>query len=279
MASAEPERICGPRNILHGATSSATEAADLQIVLGGTAALRVHSGTEGGTFSAMTERPIVRRNFSWTLAFTTIALAVIAAGVFVFERCSSLPHRAARTAVDELERVGRDVRDAVVDIARLQPRVTVNNRVYFEQSSPIAELALVSQRLEVEHEFSHTWAGSTKRLKLHGTFIARAGFDLRQEFTVNVQSPETIVRLPHAQLLSVQQENVDVLVYENGYWNPISGADVQLELAELAKLAHDKARGSDIAAQAEQMFQTQLTTRLPNPEKVRVVFYETKPHT
>ncbi len=273
--------------MLHLEKSSVTEAADLQIVLGGTAALRVHSGAEGGTpqtaggapvLQLMTERRSPRRRFPWALAFTIIALSVIAAALFVFDRCASLPGRTARSAANQLERVGRDVRNAVVEIAHLQPRVTINNRVYFEQTSPITELALVSQRLEVEHEFTHSWAGSTKRLKLHGTFTARAGFDLRQEFSVNVQPNEISVRLPHAQILSVQQEAVDVLEFENGYWNPISGADVQSELATLAQLARAKAQASDGPAQAEQMFRAQLATRLPNAEKVQVVFYNVKPH-
>ncbi len=227
----------------------------------------------------MTERPLPRRRSSWAFAFTILALALIFAALFLFERCASLPGRAARNTADQLERVGRDVRNAVVEIAQLQPRVTINDRIYFEQTSPIAELALVSQRLEVEHEFTHSWAGSTKRFKLHGTFTARAGFDLRQEFSVNVQPQETMVRLPRAQVLSVQQDAVDVLEFENGYWNPISGADVQSELAALAQLARDKAKESDSPAQAEQMFRAQLATRLPDSEKVQVVFYEVKPHT
>jgi hypothetical protein len=225
----------------------------------------------------MTERPSRRRHFAWLQVVTIIALALIGAGVFIFERCSSLPNRAARAAIDQMERAGRDVRQAVIDIARLQPRVTINNRVYFEQRSPIAELALVSQQLEVEHEFTHSWAGSTKRLKLHGTFTAQAGFDLRQEFSVSVQPATTEVRLPHAQILTVQQDAVDVLVFENGFWNPISGADVQTELATLSRLARDNARATDLPAQAEQMFRTQLATRLPTTKNVQVVFYETKP--
>jgi hypothetical protein len=227
----------------------------------------------------MTERPSLRHHFPWPLAFTVVAFAVIGAGIFVFERCASLPARTARTTVDQMERIGRDVRDAVVQIAELQPRVTINDHVYFEQTSPIAELALVSQRLEAEHEFTHSWAGSTKRLKLHGTFTARAGFDLRQEFTVNVQPAETILRLPHAQLLSVQQDAVEVLVFENGFWNPISGADVEAELATLSRLARQKAAERALSAQAEQMFRAQLMRRIPSTEKVRVIFYESKRHT
>ena len=225
----------------------------------------------------MTEQPSLRRHFSWALGFTIIAVALVAASIFVFDRCASLPGRTARTTVDQMERIGRDVRDAVVEIARLQPRVTIKDRVYFEQTSPITELALVSQRLEVEHEFTHSWAGSTKRLKLHGTFTARAGFDLRRQWSVNVQSAEAIVQLPHAQILTVQQDAVDVLAFENGYWNPISGADVQAEFATLARLAREKAAGTDLPAQAEQMFRTQLATRLPETDKVQVVFYQVKP--
>src|SRR5438270_5384770 len=164
----------------------------------------------------MTVPPSFSRHFNWILAFTIVGLSTIAAGVFVFSRCASLPGRTTKETVDQMERVGRDLRDAIVQIARLQPRVTINNRVYFEQSSPIAELALISQRIEVEHEFLHTWAGSTKRLRLHGTFTAKAGFDLRQEFSVQVEARRTIVRLPHAQLLSVGQNAVEVQVFENG---------------------------------------------------------------
>src|SRR5437868_7511294 len=133
----------------------------------------------------MDDGPSLRRHFGWTFAFMIIALASIAAGVFVFERCTSLPGRTAKTSVDQLERLGRDVRNAIVEIAQVQPRVTINERVYFEQTTRITELALISQRLEVEHEFLHTWAGSSKRLRLHGTFTAKAGFDLHQEKRMN----------------------------------------------------------------------------------------------
>ena len=172
-----------------------------------------------------------------------------------------------------MERVGRDLRDAIVQITQLQPRVTVNNRVYFEQTSPIAELALISQKLEVEHEFLHTWAGSTKRLRLHGTYTAKAGFDLRQEFSVTVTPEATIVRLPHAQILGVEQNVVELLAYENGFWNPISGADVQAELATLGKLARDRAAAQNLSAEAEESFRTQLKGRIGDTPPVQVIFY------
>jgi hypothetical protein len=222
----------------------------------------------------MTAPPSFSRRFNWPLAFTILGLSAIAAGAFVFNRCAALPGRATRETVDQLERVGRKVRDAIVQITQLQPRVTINNRVYFEQTSPIAELALISRRLEVEHEFLHTWAGSTKRLRLHGTYTAKAGFDLRQEFNVTISPQATIVRLPHAQILGVEQNAVELLAFENGFWNPISGADVQTELATLVKLARDRAAEQDLAQQAEESFQTQLKSRIGETPPVHVFFYD-----
>jgi hypothetical protein len=223
----------------------------------------------------MTVPPSSSRHFNWTLAFTIIALSTIGAGIFVFNRCAALPGRTTRETVDQMERVGRDLREAIVQIAQLQPRVTINNRVYFEQTSPIAELALTSQKIEVEHEFLHTWAGSTKRLRLHGTYTAKAGFDLRKEFSVTVTPETTTVRLPHAQILGVEQNAIELLAYENGLWNPISGADLEAELASLAKLARDRAAAKNLAAEAEESFRTQLKGRIGNTPPVQVIFYQT----
>jgi hypothetical protein len=222
----------------------------------------------------MTAPPSFSRRFNWPLAFTVLGLSAIAVGVFVFNRCAALPGRTTRETVDQMERAGRDLRDAIVQITQLQPRVTINNRVYFEQTSPIAELALISRKLEVEHEFLHTWAGSTKRLSLHGTYTAKEGFDLRQEFSVTISPEATIVRLPHAQLLGLEQNAVELLAYENGFWNPISGADVQSELATLGKLARDRAAEQNLAGQAEESFRTQLKSRVGNAPPLHVVFYD-----
>jgi hypothetical protein len=221
----------------------------------------------------MTAPPSFFRRYNWPLAFTILGLSIIAAGVFVLNRCAALPGRATRETVDQMERVGRDLRDAIVQITQLQPRITINDRVYFEQTSPIAELALISRKLEVEHEFLHTWAGSTKRLRLHGTYTAKAGFDLRQEFSVTISPEATIVRLPHAQLLGLEQNAVELLAYENGFWNPISGADVESELVALAKLARERATDQNLAGQAEESFLTQLKSRVGNVPTLHVIFY------
>ena len=259
--------------MLRAAPSSSTGHEAFQDCSGGNSRPSRPFGRGGRYFLLMTVPPSFSRHFNWTLAFTIIGLSTIAAALFIFNRCAALPGRATKETVDQMERVGRDLRDAIVQITQLQPRVTINNRVYFEQTSPIAELALISQKLEVEHEFLHTWAGSTKRLRLHGTYTAKAGFDLRQEFNVTVTPEATIVRLPHAQILGLEQNAVELLAYENGFWNPISGADVQAELVTLGKLARDRAAARSLSAEAEDSFRTQLKGRIGNMPPVQVIFY------
>ena len=148
--------------------------------------------------------------------------------------------------------MGRDLRDAFIDIAHLQPRITINNRVYLEQTTPVSELVVLSRRIEVEHEFLHTWVGSSKRVKLHGTFTAKAGFDLQDNLSIDIHSNEIIVQLPHARILGVEQDQVDVLAFENGLWNRISGQDMQVLIIDAASACTRKAAESDLPAEARE---------------------------
>ena len=192
--------------------------------------------------------------------------------MLVFLRLETWPARTAREGTAELERLGKDVRSAFVDIAHLQPRITINNRVYMEQTVPVSELVVLSRRIEVEHDFLHTWLGSSKRVRLHGTFTVKAGFDLQQELAVDVRPDQIVIELPHAQILDVAQDQVDVLAFENGFWNRISGDDVQNELAILPQLARQKATEAGLPAEAERALEQQLNERVHAPQPLRLIF-------
>jgi hypothetical protein len=217
-----------------------------------------------------------RARFSWPVALTLIVLILVASGLFLFLRFETWPARTARQGTAELERLGKDLRSAFVDIAHLQPRITINSRVYLEQTTPTSELTILSRRVEIEHELQHSWAGSSKRVKLHGTFAVKAGFDLRQDLSVDVRPEEIVVQLPHAQILGVEQEQVDVLAFENGLWNRISGEDVQAELALLPQLARAKAAAGGLPGEAERALQQQLDARVHAPQPLRLIFTDMK---
>jgi hypothetical protein len=209
---------------------------------------------------------------SWPFAFTIIALVLAIAVVIIFLRVETWPARTARQSTAELEKLGNDLRGAFIDIAHLQPRITINNRVYMEQTKPVSELVVLSRRIEVEHEFLQTWVGSSKRVKLHGTFMAKAGFDLQQNLLIDIRPEEIVVQLPHAQILGVEQEQVDVLAFENGLWNRISGQDLQGELSVLPQLAWKKAVESGLPDEAEHTLQLQLKERIHTTRALHLVF-------
>jgi hypothetical protein len=145
-----------------------------------------------------------------------------------------------------------------------------------EQTTPVSELVVLSRRIEVEHELVHTWAGSSKRVKLHGTFIAKAGFDLRKGVSIDIRPNEIVVQLPPAQILGVEQQQVDVLAFENGLWNRISGQDVQSEFSVLPDLAWKKAAQSELSAEAEETLRKQLEQRIHTAQPLRLVFKDEK---
>ncbi|MEP6821826.1 MAG: DUF4230 domain-containing protein [Chthoniobacterales bacterium] len=213
-----------------------------------------------------------RGRISWPLAFVLVTLLLVGIAGFIFWRIETWPVRNAQAASAELERLGRKARDAFVEIAQLQPRVTIHDRVYFERTSAVAELAILSRQTEVEHEFMHTWAGSTKQIKLHGTFDVKAGFDLRENLTVDVGEKEIVVEIPHAKILTVEQKKVDVLEFQNGLWNRMSAADLEKEFAILPALARAKAERSGLTAEAEIALKEQLEAKIGAAQPIRLVF-------
>jgi Protein of unknown function (DUF4230) len=209
---------------------------------------------------------------SWPVAFVLITLAIAAVVVIIFWRIETWPARTAQQSAAELEKLGKDLRAAFVDIAQLQPRITINNRVYMEQTTPVTELVVLSRRIEVEHELLHTWVGSSKRVKLHGTFTVKAGFDLQHDLSIDIRPNEIIVHLPHAQILGIEQDQMDVLAFENGLWNRISGQDMQSELSILPQLAREKAAESGLPAEAERILQQQIEQRVHAPQPLHLIF-------
>jgi len=215
---------------------------------------------------------------SWPLALTLVILILAAAAVFVFLRLETWPGRTIGQGTEDLERLGKDLRSAFIDIAHLQPRITINNRtIVNENASPVAELATLTKNLKVKREFAHTWAGSSKRIKLSGTFLVKAGFDLRQDVTVNVQPEEIVIQLPHAEIVGIEEQRVDVLALENGLWNRISGTDLQNELAQLPEMARKEAVDIGLPGDAEQELQRQLNKRIRARQPIRLVFTNPAP--
>jgi hypothetical protein len=210
--------------------------------------------------------------FSWPVALTLVVLILVAAGVLIFWRLETWPARTIGQGAEDLERLGKDLRSAFIDIAHLQPRITINNRTVVDAATPTAELAILERQLKVKREFQHSWAGSSKRIKLSGTFLVKAGFDLRQDVAVDVRPDEILIRVPHAAIVGVEEQRVDVLALENGLWNKITGADLENELGQLPEMARRQALEIDLPAEAEQELQRQLNKRIHARQPFKLTF-------
>ena len=217
-------------------------------------------------------KPAPSGKFSWPAALALVVLILSGAGVFVFLRLETWPARTIGQGTEDLERLGKDLRSAFIDIAHLQPRITINNRTVVDQATPTAELAILERPLKVKREFLHRWAGSSKRIKLSGTFLVKAGFDLRQDVAVDVRPDEILIQLPHAEIVGIEEKHVDVLTLENGLWNKITGADLENELAQLPEMARRQAMEVNLPAEAEQELQRQLSKRIHARQALKLVF-------
>ena len=138
--------------------------------------------------------------------------------------------------------------DGIRSLFQLTPRVTINQTVVIEQNSPILEVATVSRPLFVDHEWSHTWLGSTKTLHVRGAFTAKAGYDLKKPFEIEIiPSPLSVkARLPDPELLSLQMDSFEVLLDESGWWNRLTEEDRTNAVIALQQVARSKAETSGI---------------------------------
>ena len=177
-----------------------------------------------------------------TIMGILIALLFIAGTVTAYRFLIQAPAKLAHATADGLR-----------TLFQVTPRVTINETVIIEQNSPILEVATVSRQLFADHEWSHTWLGSTKTLHVRGTFTAKAGYDLKKPFEITITpSPLSVTaRLPDPELLSMQMDSFEVLRDENGWWNRLTEEDRTNAVNTLRILARSKAERSGILEEVQ----------------------------
>ena len=190
------------------------------------------------------------------LGICLVMITAAAIALFALRSCT----RAVDESVDH-------VRDAFGQVLQLQPQITLNQRVVLTQTAPIAELAVVTKEELVtigldEHlaVLSFQIPLTEKKLTAEATYRIKAGFDLREPFSVDIDpaTHELHATMPHAKILSVEQ--VGNLIYhgEDAYLNRITDDERSQILANLNAAAHDAAEKSDLKNEAE----LQVTQRL-----------------
>jgi hypothetical protein len=196
-------------------------------------------------------------------------VVLILATALAFDRATNLPARMLDSLTNRSTAKAKEVRDAFVQLFQLQPRITVNNQVFFEQTRTALELAVVNRDTEVTQQTSHTWLGSTKTIRIHAIYRVKAGFALPHDLNVNVSDQNVIVKVPRATILSVEPLSIKVEQLQNGLWNQIQPQDVENELKAMPEIARSKE--STLPDEAQQKFRELLTTKLSNlPLKIEI---------
>jgi hypothetical protein len=166
-----------------------------------------------------------------------------------------------------VDRTVDHVRDAFNEVLRVRPEVTVNQRVVLTQTAPIAELAVVTKEELVtiglnEHfeVLSMQIPLTEKKLTAEATYRLKAGFDLRNPFSVEIDPVTHALRaaMPHAKILSVEQ--VGDLIYhgEDATLNRVTDDERVQILGNLNAAAHDAAEKSSLKTEAEQQVAQRL---------------------
>jgi hypothetical protein len=184
-----------------------------------------------------------------TLAAVVLVLVIVALWSFYALFVKGPADLAAATA------------QGIEEAFQFRPRVTINQTVIIEANTPILEVATVSRQLQVDYQWSHTWLGSTKTLRLVGTFTAKAGFDLHEPFDINIERSPLRVRatLPPPRLLSVTLDTYYAPVDESGWWNKISPADREQATAALLANARWQAEHSGMLEEARKSAEDRIT--------------------
>jgi hypothetical protein len=196
---------------------------------------------------------------NWKTTLLTIAVIIAALAAWIFHRIETWPERTA-------QRVSK----AFAELGHLQPKITIHERVFFEQTKSVLELVVVSRPTQVERETEHEWLGSKKRMRLRATYQVRAGFDLTQPFSVRVEGSRIETVMPPPRILSVDSTDIEVTVFENGFWNKISPAELETELRALPVLARQKASEAGLQKEAFDAFATRVRDKFAPDYEVEI---------
>jgi hypothetical protein len=208
------------------------------------------------------------------LGFAVI-LAVAAAAFYfvVFRGPAVLVDKGMETAERSYD-LARKLAKDVVKALQIQPQVTIGSEVVYEQTKGILELATVERRFAQSYTWEESWLGSTKRIELKGTFVAKAGYDMTQPFVVNISpdGKEVRARVPPPKILSMELLTERVLQDEGGFWNTLNSADRENAGNELLKLARANVEKSNLKteAEAELLKRLRAAADLQGPVKVAV---------
>lgn len=141
------------------------------------------------------------------------------------------------------------------------------------QQNSVLELAVLAQNFQHNYGYTNTWMGSTKKINISGSFIAKVGFDLNEKFQISIQDKKAIISLPEPRLLSIESGGDITYRDENGLWNWVSTDDRTEATNAFIKDAKAYAQQADFIKDARLRAEEQIRKVLaPHVEEVVFVY-------
>jgi hypothetical protein len=198
-----------------------------------------------------------------------ITILLIALSITAYVLVVVIPAQLAERSYEGAKKIGRDISEAF----QFTPEITVNNTVVLQQQTPILELATLSQKFQHQYTWTNTWLGSTKEIRITGSFEAKAGFDLNKKFSIRLDDEKAVVTLPKPQLLSIESLNNVKFEDENGVWNWVDMADRSKALNAFTGDAKKYAEQAQFIIQARDSMEKKLTEILKQHGKAVTIQY------
>ena len=177
-------------------------------------------------------------------------LAIAAAVILVIAAATAAFYVVAVKAPSDL---ARNTAEGVREFFNFTPQVRIDQTVVIEQTTPILEVATVSREMRVDHAWQQTWLRSTKTIQVQGVFTAKAGFDLREPFRIDIEKRplRVVARMPPPKILSIDMKEYKVLKDENGWWNSLTPQDREEAVRQIRAVAIDRANHSGLLAESQ----------------------------
>ena len=142
---------------------------------------------------------------------------------------------------------GRTVKElGKILVEQLRPQVTIDQRIVLGETQPTVEVALFSQELAIDYNYTTTWAGSTKEFSIWGKFLAKAGYNLSSkstvEINVNTKEMKMEAKLPEPELVAFEEVDFKIVRDNDGLWNKLSAQERENAINGLRAKAKDQAK-------------------------------------
>lgn len=166
----------------------------------------------------------------------------------------------AQGGVELLSKTAHSALELCKQVLNITPEVTITTYVTHQETKDIFELAAVSKDFPVEYHYQNKQFYSTKTLDLLGQYTVKAGFDLRDRFTIQIDQATHRIHadFPAAKILSVEQKNLKFVHEEDGYWNGVTKEDREKAVNDMNQMARARALELHACEEAKASLRRQL---------------------